>query len=112
MSQPNIPVESVSISFGLTQSPGLVIHSFGGMTFDHCQNAASWYIFFGIVGLLNQVAVVGDLICSNLIIASTGMFITDAVTTLESDMINCTNHHVSGTRMMPSASRGRSFLYQ
>ncbi len=42
---------------------------------------------------------------------SIGIVITEAVTTVASEIVHCTNHQVNGTMMMPSARRGSIALY-
>jgi len=42
---------------------------------------------------------------------SSGIVITEAVTTVASEIVHCTNHQVNGTIIIPSARRGSIALY-
>lgn len=61
---------------------------------------------FGIVFLFQKLSL--SLFCASMVFAIIlpGIFNTVAVTTVAVEMVNCTNHQVSGIRIIPRNNRG------
>jgi hypothetical protein len=100
---PYIPPDLARKSFGLIQKSGASLQLIGAGFFIQ---ALLTSISVGIDGVVNHFEF--DLSA----IVSAGIVMTDAVTTLDRDIVHWTNHQVNGTIRIPRASFGSITLYE
>ncbi len=105
-------IHALSHSIWLGERHVLSVHFTLSIFFLILLYSLLYSIVFGIIFLSHQLIspCVDFCVLMYFWSASAGIFNTDAVTILDSEMINWMNHHVSGTRRIPSASFGRSCL--